>query len=412
MARNHRRKSMYNLGTVVRFEITRTVKKKSFWLISLMFPVIVGVLGGVIYFSNKATDTASQQAASEHFSLAVTDQSRLITPAVLKEYKAKTFSHKSQGIQAVKSGKIDAYFYYPPNVATQKVEVYGKDVGLFDNSRYSSVASSLLQSSVQHKVTPSLASVLAGTVNVDSTTYKDGAKYNGINQMIVPGVFLVLFYILIVTFGNQMLSSTTEEKENRVIEMILTAIEARTLVVGKIFSLIILGLFQMSVILIPIIIGYLLFHNRLDLPSVDLAHLTFNWPRIIISFLVFAMSFITFTGLLVAIGAATPTAKEAGPFFGIVMLFVFGPLYAAPLFISSPDSGIVQVLSFFPLTAPIPLMLRNAVGNLSFVEAGIAIVILFLTAVFLISIAVRTFKFGALEYSRKLSIKEILTRRA
>lgn len=403
---------MHNLGTVFRFEVTRTVKKRSFWIVSLMFPIMIAVIGCVIFFSNQATNTASKQAAKEDFSIAVTDKSHLVNPALLKAYHAKTIANKSDGVEAVKSGKLDAYIYYPSDIAKQKIDVYGKDVGLFDNSRYSSVAQSLLTQSVRQDVKPNVATILSGSVNVSSTTYKDGAKYNGLNEMLVPGVFLILFYILIATFGSQMLSSTTEEKENRVIEMILTTIEARTLVVGKIFSLIVVGLFQMCIILIPVIIAYLLLHNQLDLPSVDLAHLTFNWGRIIVNFVFFAISFIMFTGLLVAIGSATPTAKEAGPFFGVVMMLIFGPLYAAPLFVSSPHSGIVETLSLFPLTAPIPLMLRNAIGNLAGWETALAIVIMTITAIILMSIAVRTFKFGALEYSRKLSIKEILTRKA
>ena len=118
-----------------------------------------------------------------------------------------------------------------------------------------------------------------------------------------------------------------------------------------------------------------------------------------------------FTGLLVAIGAAVPTAKEAGGFFGMIMVLLFGPLYAASLFVSAPDSPIVTFLSLFPLTAPIPLMLRNALGNLPVGEALIGITILIITAAFVTTIAVRIFRYGALEYSRKLSIKEIFARK-
>jgi ABC-2 type transport system permease protein len=125
---------------------------------------------------------------------------------------------------------------------------------------------------------------------------------------------------------------------------------------------------------------------------------------------VFAASFMLFTGLLVAIGAAVPTAKEAGGFFGIVMMLIFGPLYALPLFISNPESPFVQALSTIPLTAPIPLLLRNAVGNLTVPEAALSVALLIVTGVVIMVIAVRVFKYGALEYSRKLSLKEIFSR--
>jgi len=230
-------------------------------------------------------------------------------------------------------------------------------------------------------------------------------------EMIAPGIFLVLFYLMIATFGNQMLNATIEEKENRVIEMILTTINAKALIIGKIFSLIVLGFLQIIVVMVPLIIGYLLFHDSFSLPNIDLSQLPLDPQRILVGFTIFALSFVMFTGLLVAIGAAAPTAKEAGSFFGVVMVFIFGPLYAVSLFISSPDMPIVQFLSYFPFTAPIPLMLRNAVGNLELWQAGIAFIILFITAVVVMLVAVRTFRYGALEYDRRLSLKEIFVRK-
>ncbi len=402
---------MHNLGTVFQFEVGRTLKKRSFWIVSLLFPIGISAIAGIIYFSNKAADDAGKNTAKQQFSFEVLDQSGEVSPAIVKAARGTIIASKDQGIADVTSGKTDAFFYYPQNIAKQKIEVYGKDVGLFDDSRYDSVANALLNISVAATVSPSKVAVLSGKVTTTDTTYKDGKPYNGLNQMIPPAVFLVLFYIMIVTFGNQMLNSTTEEKENRVIEMILTTIEARTLIIGKIFSLIVLGFIQMLIILIPVLIGYLIVHDKLDLPALDLSHLVFNWPRIGIGFLLFVVSFIMFTGLLVAIGAAAPTAKEAGGFYGVIMLLTFGPLYAASLFVSTPNAAIVQFLSYFPFTAPIPLMLRNAVGNLEYWQAGIALVIMVVTATIVMNLAVRTFGYGALEYSRRLTLKEIFGRR-
>ena len=92
------------------------------------------------------------------------------------------------------------------------------------------------------------------------------------------------------------------------------------------------------------VLGYLLFHDRMSLPGLDLSQIPFDWLRIGVGAVIFMAGFLLFTGLLVTIGAATPTAKEAGGFFGIVMILIFGPLYAASLFVSSPHAGIVQFL--------------------------------------------------------------------
>lgn len=401
---------MHNLSTVVRFEITRALKKKSFWIMALGFPIMMAIIFGIIFLSNKTTDQAVKDLEKQKFSLAVTDESHLVNPALITAVKAKTLTDKQDGIEQVKSGKLDGYVYYPADLSKESVEVYGKDVGMFDNGRYEGVAKGLLLNSVMTEVSPAVSTVIQGSTKTSVTTYRDGVPYDAFKQMIFPGVFLVLFYMLIAFFGNQMLVSTTEEKENRVIEMILTTIEARTLIIGKIISLISLAFLQGLVIVIPAIIGYLLFHDQLNMPALDLSSLPVNWGRIGVGALIFVASFVLFTGLLVLIGASVPTAKEAGGFIGMVMMLIFGPLYAAPLFISQPDSLLVQVLSIFPLTAPIPLLLRNAVGNLQPWEVLIAVTGIVLAAIIVLNLAVRVFRYGALEYSRKLSLKEVFGR--
>ena len=60
---------MHNLGTVVRFEISRTLKKKSFWIAALAVPAIIALVGLIIYFSNKTTDEQAEKLATERYSL-------------------------------------------------------------------------------------------------------------------------------------------------------------------------------------------------------------------------------------------------------------------------------------------------------------------------------------------------------
>lgn len=398
---------MHNLSTVIRFEIARTLKKKSFWLMALGFPIMMAAIFGIIFMSNKSTNQAAKDLEKQTFSVAVTDDSHLVNPAILQSIKAKSVTSKQQGIEAVKSGKLDGYIYYPADISKQSVEVYGKDVGLFENGRYEGVAKALLLNSVRASVEPSVSSVIQGSTKTSVTTYRGSQVYDSFKQMILPGIFLILFYMLIAFFGNQMLVSTTEEKENRVIEMILTTIEARTLIIGKIISLVCLAFIQGLIIVVPTLIGYLFLHDKLDLPFIDLSSLPVDAGRILTGLVLFLLSFMLFTGILVLIGASVPTAKEAGSFIGIIMMLIFGPLYAASLFISSPESPFVRFLSLFPLTAPIPLLLRNAVGNLETWEIALAVPILIVSAIITLTLAVRVFRFGALEYSRKVSLKEM-----
>ena len=402
---------MHNLGTVFKFETIRVLKKPTFWLMALGFPLMFAALYGIMFWSQSTTMQAAKELEKQEFSLAVTDDSKLVRPELLMAAKTKTVGSKEAGINDVKNGKIDAYIYFPKDIGKQKVEVYGKDVGLFQNGKYGAVAQSLLSQSVASTVSQAQVAILQNKVQLSSTTYLDGKEHGGINEMIAPGLFLVIFFMLVTFFGNQMLTSSTEEKENRTVEMLLTMVKTDTLITGKILSLMVLALIQMLVIVLPVVAGYLAFGSKLQLPNMDLSLLVFDPVRIGLALVIFLASFMMFTGMLVTLGAMMPTAKEASQWFGLVIMLIFGPFYGITAFVSFPDSPFVKFLSLFPFTAPIPLLLRNAVGNLPAWEGLLGVALLIVAAVFVLWLAVRVFRYGAMSYDSKLSLSALRMKR-
>ena len=321
---------MHNLGTVFKFETIRALKKPTFWLMALGFPLMIAVLYGIMFWSQNTTIQASKELDKQEFSLEITDDSKLISSELLAAVKAKPAQSKESGINDVKNNKVDAYIYFPKDISQQKVEVYGKDVGLFQNGKYGAVAQSLLSKSVTNNISPAEVTILQNKVQLSSTTYLDGKEHGGINEMIAPGLFLVILFMLISFFGNQMLTSTTEEKENRTVEMLLTTVKTDTLITGKILSLMVLALIQISIVVLPVVAGYMAFGSKLQLPNMDLSVLVFDPVRISLAIVIFSASFMLFTGMLVTLGAMMPTAKEASQWFSLVMMLFVGPLYVVP----------------------------------------------------------------------------------
>ena len=402
---------MHNFGIVFKFEVLRTLKKPTFWLIALGFPAMIGLMFGVVFWSNRATQEAAEKLQEQNFSIMMTDDSGLIKPEVAAAMKVQRVNSEAEGVEKVKHHQTDAYFYIPKNLEKDSVRIYGQDTGVFENNKYGAVVRTLLSSSVDSKVTGSEALIIKQKVNSSLTTYKDGKESGGMKEMIVPGFFLVLFYLLIAFFGNQMLTSTIEEKENRTVEMLLTTVQAKTLIVGKIWALITLSLIQGMIIALPVLVGYLLFGHQLQLPNFDLSQIVFDPTRIAVAIALFGASFMMLTGLLVTVGAMMPTAKEASSWVGLVMILLVGPLYGGSVFISYPESTFSMAMSYFPLTAPIPLMLRNAVGNLSLIEALIGVAVLVVSAVLIMMLAVRVFRYGAMSYDSKLSLSALRMKR-
>lgn len=400
-----RRFAQHNLGTVVGFEFTRTIKKRRFWIATLAIPVVMAIVFLLVYVSNTSTHASEDAQKTATLSFVYTDDSGLIPAGIATAMGGRRTTDPDQAVLEVKRGLTDAYFAYPADPVTAPVKVYGADKGIFENGKYDAVAKQLLITSGEAKIgSPQLTAAAGGNVKIESQTFKDGQAAGGIGSVIPPLVFLLIFYVSIILLSSQMLNSTLEEKENRVTEMILTTLNPTTLIVGKVMALFMVGVLQMIVFLTPVATGYLFFRDKLALPDLDLSHLSFEPGPMIVGALLLLGGFTVFTGVLVAVGAVMPTAKEAGTIFGPLVALIFVPFYGVSLIVSDPHAPIVQIFTYFPLSAPVTAMLRNGFGTLGPVESAIVIAELFITGFLVLRLAVHLFRYGSIEYSRKLSI--------
>lgn len=402
----------HNLSTVINFEFFRTIKKRRFWIATLAIPVLLGIVFALVYASNSSSQSQANAQKNDKISFTYTDASTLIKPAIATAMGGSLEATPGTAVERVKGGKLNAYFEFPADPSKAPVLVYGTDQGIFKNGTYDAVAKQLLVLSAQEKVgSPELSAVLQGNFHSDSKTFKDGQPSGGLETVIPPLLFLVLFYVVIILLANQMLASTLEEKENRVTEMILTTLNPTTLVVGKVISLFLVGAVQALVFAAPMVLGYVFFRDKLAMPDLDLSQLQFQFWPMLIAALLFVGGFILFTGILVSIGAVMPTAKDASTVFAPVMIMMFIPFYIVTLVVSDPQNTIVQIFTYFPLTAPITAILRNAFGSLHPWAAVVVIVELFVFGFVALRLAVHLFRYGSIEYSNKLSLRTAFARK-
>ena len=408
------RPSRHNLGTVISFEFRRTVLKPKFWAISLAVPVLIAVVVGLIALSGQTTAERAESQGSEPVVFTYTDASGLIDPAIARAAGGTPATDPAAARAAVVAGVSQCHIDYPKDPLSTPISVRGRDLGLFDSARYNAVAESVFRSSIEQRIgDPTLAKLALHPPDVDLVTYAGGQPTPGIAGVIAPGIFLVLFYLGVLMLGNQMLNVTLEEKENRVTEMILTTMNPTTLIVGKVLALICIGIVQGLVVGIPASLVFGLLSNSLGVPAASpagpaLGSIPINLGAVAIGFGLFLTSFLMFTGLLVAIGAVMPSAKEAGNAFGVVVMSMFIPLYAASLLVSDPHGVVSQIFTFFPLTAPVSALLRNATGGLDGWEAALTLVILAGCAWLFLILGVRLFRTGSISYDSRVKIGRAL----
>lgn len=121
-------------------------------------PVLIATVFALAYFSSRATSRSLSAQTHATFSFTYVDASHLVNSAIAAKFGGRAVNSIAGGIAAVISGRIDASFDYPDYPENQPILVYGKDVGVFNDAKYSSVAPALLQSSAIARLpSPSLA---------------------------------------------------------------------------------------------------------------------------------------------------------------------------------------------------------------------------------------------------------------
>ena len=404
---------MYNLKNIVKFEIIRTLKKPTFWISALLMPVL---LVGVIALSGingmNAGLAAENDSDMSELKIGILDKSGIVKAQDIETTETRIFENREDGIEAVRSGEINIFYYVPADLVEDSIDIFYQTSrqSLFEN--FSSGVTSLLMSGASMGISDNQLAILSGQLKFDTVSFVDGNEENVLGKMIIPIITLAVFYILICVFGNQMMTSTTEEKENRVTEMILTTTSAKSLIVGKIISLITLGFLQVLILAIPIIVGYLN-SDRLELGGMNVREMiasiiVFDPATIAVSLVLLVFGYVLFTGILVTIGSMMPTAKEANSFFGVAIMMMFLPMFFISSFMSSTPDTITKILSFFPLSAPIALMTRNAFGTLTVGDGIIGISIIVVSSVIAIRIGIRAFQYGALEFGSRVRLRSVL----
>ena len=396
---------------VARREYVSIVTKRSFWLATLLFPLLIVVLGGISALSAKSAKKSEEGRLGEAKQVAIVDPSGTIDDALVRPPLVRA-SDADAALADVKSGKLDAVIVYPDRLTPEsRVVIHAKETWITQRNRFEGTARDLLKNSILRRVGDAgLVAVFNAKLPIDTTTYKDGKPAQHISALIVPGIFLALFYMLLLMSTNTLLTCMTEEKENRVIEMLLTSIKIRDLLFSKLLGLAAVGITQMALTLVFTLgVGGAV---KAKLPfDIDLSKIVFDPVSIGLAFFYTLSGYLLYGTFMAGVGAIVPTAREAGGLVAFFMICALSPFYFITALVADPTGPTAVITSYFPLTAPLVLVLRNALGALSPVEIALSITAMLAYIAIAFAIAVKLFRLGALEYGQRLSLKGLFAKR-
>ena len=219
-----------------------------------------------------------------------------------------------------------------------------------------------------------------------------------------PSTIAMVFSLAIFLSANFLLQGIATEKENRIMEILLSSISFRELLTGKIVGLAMLGLLQFFAWVMTgvITLGMIAPEILLKATGTFMAMGTIG-----LYLLFFILGYFMYSALLAAIGALTETRGEAQQISSLLTLFALIPAISTMFLSKEGGNVIATILTLFPFTAPITAMIRLFMRNLPLNEALLSIVICVFTTIVVILIASRLFRAELLMYGKKFSAREL-----
>jgi ABC-2 type transport system permease protein len=219
-------------------------------------------------------------------------------------------------------------------------------------------------------------------------------------------VFAIALLMGVFTTNGYLMQSVIDEKETRLIEILISTIRPMELLTGKIFAMGLLGLFQI-VVWIGSMFGLIQLAAQLGITGTILDSLVIPWSLTPLLLLYFVLAYLFFAGAYGAVGALSNSMQEGPQYAVIFTLPATIPLYFISLFLTSPNGGLPVVLSLFPLTAPLSMVQRLVLTTVPPLETIVSLVLLALTDVFIIWAAGKLFRVQSLLAGQVPKLREI-----
>jgi len=404
------------LRSVIRHEYMTIIRQPSFWISMVAFPIIFGAIFGLNYFSNTSGTARIEEVAKNLENVAIVDESELISEDVVTGAGLELYpsSEKERLQQSVQDGDVEALVVYPENITKDRAYlVYLASPDFSTSSGVGSLADTILETSLYLPLGDQDVIALAQQgASSEQVIYDNGRETAGIYEYIVPGFFLVLFYIVFLFSIGYMLTSVSDEKENRSMEMVLTYVKSRDLIMGKLLAVTLVTFTQLAFFAVLGLIALLVARslgNELNLPlDIQVSELVFDPLTIAFALGFLVVGFLLFAGLMTTVAAISPSSKEANNFSVVFYLAPWIPFWFIMPILTDPENPVVRFLTYFPLTSPVVALVRNTIGNMSTLETAFALVVMTIFMVLSIAIAVRAFSRGALEFSQTIKLSSIL----
>lgn len=265
------------------------------------------------------------------------------------------------------------------------------------------------------------------TENIADKTDKDNDFAFGVKSAL-SGILMYAVFMFIIIYGVRVMRSVLEEKNNRVVEIIISSVKPFELMMGKILGVTGVALTQFLIWITMSVIAALVFNrnftpnpamigseNPMDklgnftqmFTTISHTLLDMNYVLIIFVFIFyFILGYLFYSSIYAAVGSAVDNETETQQFTMFAILPLMLGMYGSFSIMNNPEGPIGFWLSMIPLTSPVAMIARIPFG-VPVWQLVLSMVLLILSTLFMIYVAAKIYRVGILMYGNKATLKEL-----
>lgn len=425
-----------NISLVIQREFLERVSKKSFIITTILMPVLMLAL-----MATPALIMAF--AGNEAKTVDIVDESLVIAPA-LKSDDGIKYITCTQPLDSVRANSTaDAVLFIPKDVMDGK-----KAIQLYNNE----ASSMTLESNIRDQVNGIIENIrlesydianldqilkeVESDVSIQSydNTSKDEEKESSTILSYILGTVLTFFlYMCLLLYGQMVMTSIIEEKNNRVLEIVVSSVKPTQLMLGKICGIGLVAVTQIVIwgVLLAALSAFVLPALTPDSVAADLSAMNAagteslgtpvellqalsilgNVGYIIQIFgllLLFLVGgFMLYAAVYAAIGSAVDNIQDAGQLQSVVVMPIILGIVFGMMAASDPGSQLSLWTSMIPFTSPMVMMARIPFGVPGW-QITVSLIILYASFFAMVWVAAKIYRVGIFMYGKKPSVKELI----
>ena len=421
---------MRKIGLIIEREFSERVRKKSFIITTLVMPILM--IGMMV-----APSLIMLYSGTELRQIVVVDDSGNIAPR-LSSSEEVLFIHE-QGIT-----KQEACSKYNAESGIFAVLYIGSDVEqrggvqLITNSPASPMLGDIITSQIERIIErdkllgrysiDNLDQMLADVeTNIEMQTFENDGTGNEESMESVSSeinyilglVLGMMLYMIIILYGQMVLTSVVEEKASRVLDVMVTSCTPFELMMGKILGIASVALTQIGIwaaliisaskFLIPSLFGTdVAIANDSMIQAITLTLGDVGYMSSLVAYLALFIlgGFLLYASLFAAAGSAVDSVQDGQQYNTIIMMPVMISMFAMMAVINDPNSPVVVWASMIPLTSPVVMMARIPFGIAGW-EIALSLVILYLSFILTTWLASKIYRIGIFMHGKRPSWREL-----